>query len=438
MLNTKTQEHEIVSACGLISTKFYLEKATMPTTLKSQTPTPALYESYFCALTKPSNGVFPYDLKNMIKSMQQKFKIELCESERALLAYLLCKVQALDVDIIVGHDLFGFNLDILLNRCAVKKAPHWSRLGRLKRSEMPSANHKKTTNSTTANLITQQRIQTVFAGRLLCDIMISAKELLTKCKGYDLNDLVSHVLFKKENNSLTRDFEEEKNVANYYNSSQSLLKFLQLAMMDATYIMRICNDIQCLQLAYQITCIAGNVLSRTLTGGRSERNEFLLLHAFNDKEFILPEKQTGFRARAAKQQQQQQQASAKAKAKVKAEATISTQNQTQMEEDGVDEDDRMLSRMVLNENGGGDEDEEGKKRAGDEKSAPSHVAHNGYTGGLVLEPRVGFYDRFILLLDFNSLYPSIIQEYNICFTTIARPSNELAERDIDEVRNKCY
>lgn len=122
-------------------------------------------------------------------------------------------------------------------------------------------------------------------------------------------------------------------------------------------------------------------MARTLMGGRSERNEFLLLHAFYNKDYIVPDKQY--------------------KKKFKRE-----------------------------------DDEEGGA-GGEDKNNSGKSNGPAYVGGLVLEPKKGFYDNFIVLMDFLSLYPSIIQEFNICFTTTTTEDHtDYRERGIlpEEIR----
>jgi DNA polymerase delta subunit 1 len=45
-----------------------------------------------------------------------------------------------------------------------------------------------------------------------------------------------------------------------------------------------------------------------------------------------------------------------------------------------------------------------------------------YEGATVIEPTRGYYDVPVATLDFASLYPSIIQAHNLCYTTLAKKS----------------
>lgn len=111
-----------------------------------------------------------------------------------------------------------------------------------------------------------------------------------------------------------------------------------------------------------ILTTAGTCRNRTLNGGRAERNEYILLHEFHRLKYICPDKTYGKKSAMA----------------VKAEA------------------------------------EEGDQAA----ATTSKGKRDKFKGGLVLQPKNGLWDKFILVMDFNSLYPSIIQEYNIDFTTV--------------------
>ncbi len=45
-----------------------------------------------------------------------------------------------------------------------------------------------------------------------------------------------------------------------------------------------------------------------------------------------------------------------------------------------------------------------------------------YEGATVIEPERGYYDIPIATLDFSSLYPSIMQAHNLCYTTLLQSS----------------
>uniref|UniRef100_A0A674EP71 DNA polymerase n=1 Tax=Salmo trutta TaxID=8032 RepID=A0A674EP71_SALTR len=346
--NPKTHHNEIVSLAALVHHRFHLDKA----------PPQPPYQTHFCVVSKPNDCIFPYDFMDAVK--KKNGKVEIAATERTLLGFFLAKMHKLDPDIVVGHDIFGFDLEVLLQRITVCKVPHWSKIGRLKRSNMPKLGGRSGFAEKSAT-----------CGRLVCDVEISAKELI-RCKSYHLTELAAQVL-KTERATIPAE-----NIKNLYSDSPHLLYLLELTWTDAKLILQIMCELNVLPLALQITNIAGNVLSRTLMGGRSERNEYLLLHAFHDKNYIVPDKPSF--------------------------------KKTQQEL-------------------GEEEGDSGKGKSRRKKAA--------YAGGLVLDPKVGFYDKFVLLLDFNSLYPSIIQEFNICFTTVQREAHstrkKTEEHDPDEI-----
>ena len=160
--------------------------------------------------------------------------------------------------------------------------------------------------------------------------------------------------------NVRRDFDNESALKTWATTREGLMNYVRHCEADTFYIAAIALKVQVLPLTKVLTNLAGNSWARTLSGTRAERNEYILLHEFHRNKFICPDKIYG-----------------KGKQKT--------------EEDAAE----------------GEEGADAKKK-------------DKYKGGLVFEPEKGLYDKFILVMDFNSLYPSIIQEYNICFTTVNR------------------
>ncbi|EIW68554.1 hypothetical protein TREMEDRAFT_31892 [Tremella mesenterica DSM 1558] len=207
----------------------------------------------------------------------------------------------------------------------------------------------------------------LMAGRLVADLSSDAAKGMISSTTWSLTEMCgTHLKIQRE------DIDPE-DTHGYFDHTLSgpekLIKFIRLCEVDSYFQMAIAARVQMLPLTKQLTNLAGNSWNLTLNGGRAVRNEFILLHEFHRLKYVCPDK------------------------------TFKKTRTITMEDE--DEEVPMAKR--------------GKAK---------------YAGGLVFDPKKGLWDTYILVMDFNSLYPSIIQEYNIDFTTVERePVDEEGEED---------
>ncbi|CBZ55839.1 putative DNA polymerase alpha catalytic subunit [Neospora caninum Liverpool] len=360
------------------------------------------------------------------------------DAEKTLLLNFINRLAAADPDILVGHNIYGSDLEILGQRCAVHGLPVWHRLSRLKRpkhvrpraspsvSSGASGRREGLDGSFGAAGVWGGRLLTV--GRLVCDTYMQAHELLGHRVNYDLVPLLQDLFLtspgspaatassawaakiQKDIRAL-KPFPQPLELLEFFQrrEAQPLLVCLQMCVQETFMTVALCWRLNCLPLTRELTTIGGNLWARSLQNQRAERNAFLLLHEFHREKFICPDREDPY-SRGAPNKRPQAGRTAPRR-------WPGAPGGSGKEDDLGDEEGGIDAGLVERR----DEDDglhEGR-REGEERG--SGRAKANYAGGLVLEPRVGLYDTFVLLLDFNSLYPSIIQEYNVCFSTVKRP-----------------
>lgn len=403
VLSAKTGAHELVMVAGVFVGETPLAGATPEHCLDATRD--------FVLVRAPEAKNIPFGFRERANSASAGGGVEVVPNEPALLNNLLTKLLRLDPDVLVGHDIMGFGLDVLLARLNVRRSRDWSRLGRLVQTRALAHAVKASGTSSWFK-------EDVVAGRLVIDTLSVAKELLMREKDYSLTALSRNVLAAAVPNGPQVDRRraavalypptDVTKIGEMFQRADTLCGLVTECSREARIAGKLAAHLNVLPLTKQLTCISGNFWSRTLRGARAERIEYLLCHELK----VIGSKGGG--------------ASAKA-------GTITTKlllPDKLSKAERAKLNDQFQRRSAPKNGGAGFGAPEEPNTGSSRKKTKSARRKPQYSGGLVLEPKKGLYDRYVLQLDFNSLYPSIIQEFNICFTTLNLSSNP-QKRNID-------
>lgn len=348
IMNTKQNKQEVAS----------VSIATYRNVSQDAPTDEKLQPSDIVTLVRPIGGVsVPPGLQQL--AQKQDLNLRIMPNEKSLLSCLTALLKNQDPDVFVGHRLENISLDVLVHRIHDLKVPTWSTLGRRNRKVWPER-FGRNTGGFNNNL----QIREIFQGRLLCDIANEMGQSLTsKCQSWDLAEMYEVVCGKKQP-ALEINFQNPR----YAEDASFLLMALKDNCSNVQIAAEVAFSIQILSLSKQLTNLAGNAWSHTLSGTRAGRNEYILLHEFKRNNYIVPDKEDKFHKNTNNQQQ---------------------------------------AKMEANE---------------EDSTTVTSNKKPKFQGGLVFEPEKGLHKKYVLVMDFNSLYPSIIQEFNICFTTVDRES----------------
>lgn len=112
-LNVKENKQEILA----ISTRIYHKISLTDTTSPEKLPC----ESF--TIMRPVGSNFPIGFEAEVKKRMTSGPVKLVKSEQEILSFFLGKLQVIDPDVLVGHQIEGVDFSILLNRLQAKKTP---------------------------------------------------------------------------------------------------------------------------------------------------------------------------------------------------------------------------------------------------------------------------------------------------------------------------
>ena len=317
-----------------------------------------------------------------IYSRKQGLTLKLFNNEKSFLSSLVTFINKSNPDIIIGHDIFNDSLGKLANLSRLGKIPNQFLFSRNFYKKSVKKSRKKEEN--VFGVIKKENILHLFEGRVLVDSFLMSKEF-SNLKEYSLNEIKVSVLEKCENipkekyliNSFKpflelsgdniffhiEEMASQKGLnrtnSNLYEQILDFISMIKNLQTENFLIFKFAQQNKFINLTIELSKLCGCPWEKTLLLKRAERNDYLLSHEFYRLKYVLPQK----------------------------------------------------GHLKRNK-------KEGELEVMENEALKNKRKKNSFEGGLVLDPKIGFYNNFVVLLDFNSLYPSIILEYNLCFTTL--------------------